>query len=287
MESCVRPPSRKIPRSKTCRVANRSYYGNDRGSGKLTLQCGFGLAAPKLGCLHRVAHQHGDGEFADATWNWGTGSGHAGDAGVTVSNDGASLFGELLFSLLVSLEKSFEEYWVGDLIDSDIEDSCTGLDELGGNEARASDGGYKDVSPAADRRQSTCPRVTDGDSGVGIGEQHGQRLTDNVTATDDNRLLAFDGDIGAAENFHASSGSAGDKARALSTEVANVDRVKSINILFGRDGKENALGIDVRRQGKLNKNAINLIAIIELLDQGDKFLGGRGLRRGDQFAEYA
>src|SRR5208283_3343643 len=61
---------------------------------------GLGLldAATEFGSLDGVAHEHGNGQLANASGYGGNGSGHAGDAGITVSDEGASLFGKLLFA---------------------------------------------------------------------------------------------------------------------------------------------------------------------------------------------
>lgn len=253
------------------------------------LEGGFGLqllgAAAIFGGFDGVAHEHGDGKFADASGNGGAGSGHAGDAGVAVSDNGAALFGELLFTLFVALEEALEEDRVGNVIDTDIEDGGSGLDEFCGDEAGTANGGDQDVATAADRRQIAGAGVADGYSGVGVGEEHGQGAADDVTASDDDRFLTFDGDVGATKDFHASGGGAGDEAGTLGAEIADVDGMEAIDILLRGDGEEDALGIDMGRQGKLDKDAIDLIAGIELLDQGNQFAGRRSHGRGDQFAE--
>ena len=109
--------------------------------------------------------------------------------------------------------------------------------------------------------RSLVRRVADGDGGVGVGQQHGQGLADNVAASDDDRLLTLDGNVGAAENLHASGGGAGDEAGTLGAEVADVDRVEAIHILFRGDGEQNALGVHVVRQGKLDEDAIDVVTL--------------------------
>ena len=198
--------------------------------------------------------------------------------GIAIADDGASLFGELLFALLVALEKTLEEDRVGDVIDADIEDGCAGLDELGGDETGTSDGGDEDVSATADGGQVLGAGVADGDGCAGVEQQHGQRTTDDIAAADDDGLLAFDGNVGAAQDLHASGRGAGDEAGTLGAEIADVGGVEAVDILIRRDGEQDALGIDVGGQRKLDENAIDFIAGIELLDEGDEFVGGRSLR---------
>ena len=241
--------------------------------------------AAKLGGFDGVAHEHGDGEFADATGDGGAGSGDAGDAGVAVADDGASLFFELLFALFIALEETFEEDRVGDVVDADVEDGCAGLNEFCGDEAGAANGGDEDVSATADGGEIFCARVADGDGGVGIGEEHGEGLADDVTASDDYRFLALGGDIGAAEDLHASERGARDKAGALGAEIADVDGVKSIDVLLRRDGEEDALGIDLGGKGKLDEDSVDVIASVELFDESEEIFRGGAFRWCDQFAE--
>jgi uncharacterized protein YbaR (Trm112 family) len=63
--------------------------------------------------------------------------------------------------------------------------------------------------------------------------------------------------------------------------------MEAIDILLRRDGEEDALGVHVAGQGKLDEDAINVITGIELFDQSDELVSGRRLRRSDQLAEDA
>jgi hypothetical protein len=46
----------------------------------------------------------------------------------------------------------------------------------------------------------------------------------------------------------------------LGAEIANVDRMKAINVLFRRDSEKDALGVHLGRQGKLDENAVDIVA---------------------------
>ncbi len=56
--------------------------------------------------------------------------------------------------------------------------------------------------------------------------------------------------------------------------------METIHILLRRDGEQDALGVDVGGQRKLDEDAINVIAGIELLDEGDELFGGGWSRAG-------
>src|SRR5207249_2541321 len=56
--------------------------------------------------------------------------------------------------------------------------------------------------------------MANGDGGVGVHQQQGHGLADDVAAPEDYGVCAFNLDIVAAQHFHAPRGSAGDQAGA-------------------------------------------------------------------------
>ena len=50
--------------------------------------------------------------------------------------------------------------------------------------------------------------------------------------------------------------------------------MKSVHVFCRIDSKQNLLGIDLRRQRKLNQNAVNLITAIQVGDQRQQLVGG-------------
>ena len=70
-------------------------------------------------------------------------------------------------------------------------------------------------------------------------------------------------------------------------EIADVEGVEAVDVLIGRDGEEDAVGVDVRRQGHLDEDAVDVGAAVEAFDDGEQFVGGDGGGRRDLFAEDA
>ena len=90
---------------------------------------------------------------------------------------------------------------------------------------------------------------------------------------DDDGVLPAMGMSAALKDFDTAGGGAWDQSGALGGEKADVDGMKAVNV-FGRvDGEENFLDIDVGREGKLDQDAIDFVAAIEIGDEGEKFFG--------------
>ena len=66
-------------------------------------------------------------------------------------------------------------------------------------------------------------------------------------------------------------------------QIADVAGMEAIHVLGGRDRQQNALGIDLRRQGKLHQDAIDIVAGIQALDDVQQFGGGDGIGRSEGF----
>jgi hypothetical protein len=56
--------------------------------------------------------------------------------------------------------------------------------------------------------------------------------------------------------------------------------MKAVHIFGGVDREENFFGIDVRRERKLDEDAVDFVARIETSDEGEEFFGGGVLRGG-------
>src|SRR5712692_377449 len=122
--------------------------------------------------------------------------------------------------------------------------------------------------------------MADGDGGVGVHEQKGHGFADDVAAAEDDGVGAFDGDAVTAKNLHASRGSAGDESGAAADETTEIYRMKTVNVFCGIDGFENALGVDLGREGKLDENAVDGVVVVQVLDEAQHLVGGDGGGRG-------
>jgi hypothetical protein len=120
--------------------------------------------------------------------------------------------------------------------------------------------------------------MADGDGGIGVHEQKSHGLAHDVAAAKDHGVGAFDLNLVAAQNFHAARGRARDESRASADQTTEVYRMKAVNILCGIDGFENALSVDLGREGKLDKNSIHSAVIVQVLDETEHLFGSD--RRG-------
>jgi hypothetical protein len=109
---------------------------------------------------------------------------------------------------------------------------------------------------------------------VTVHEQQRHGFADDVAAAKDDGLGAFDLDIVAAKNLHAACGSAGDKSRASTDQPAEIDRMKAVHVFRGIDGLEDALGIDVYRERKLNEDPVDSVVSVEIADEAKHLVGG-------------
>jgi hypothetical protein len=121
--------------------------------------------------------------------------------------------------------------------------------------------------------------VADGDRGVGIEQKHGHGLADDVAAAHDDGFLSGDWDVRPPQDFHDTAGSARHESWALRGEKPDVHRVEAVDILGGIDRHQHLLGIDLWRQGKLDEDAVNVVASVQLIDQVEQFPSSDRLRR--------
>ena len=60
--------------------------------------------------------------------------------------------------------------------------------------------------------------------------------------------------------------------------------MEAVDIFFRSNRKQNARGIDLRRQRKLHQDAVNFVPVIELVDEIQQFFGCRGGAGSQRFA---
>src|SRR4051794_664820 len=113
-----------------------------------------------LGRLERVAHQHRDRHRADA-------AGHRRDQPRALGG-GCELY--------VARELAVQA------VHADVDDDRALLDPVALDQVRDADGGDEDVRPPADVGEVARARVGGGDGGVGVQQQRGHRLADEVRA---------------------------------------------------------------------------------------------------------
>src|ERR1700716_3660056 len=122
------------------------------------------------------------------------------------------------------------------------------------------------------------------DGGVGVHEEESHGLADDVAAAGEDGVGGFDLDFVAAQNFHAAGGSAGDQAGASADEAAEVDGMKAVHVFCGIDGFKDALGVYLRRERKLDEDAVDIVVAIQVFDNSEHLEGSYRGRWRDQSA---
>src|SRR5258706_8899087 len=208
-----------------------------------------------------------------------------------VSDERGSPAAERFFALSVLIQpaakQALEYRCIRHLVHADINHRCAGLHEVAGDHAGAADGGYENVGAAADCGQVGSLRMTDGDGGVCVEQQHGGGLADDVTTADDDGFLTGDGNVAAVQDLDDSGGRAPDQAGALRREKPDVDGMEAVDIFGGIDGHQDFFLVHLRGQRQLHQDAVNLVAAVQVFDQSEQFGGGRGFGWGVLLAVQA
>jgi len=234
-----------------------------------------------------VAHEHGDGHGADAAGDGSEGAGNVDRGGMDVADEGAAFGAKFCEAVGEVLKKALGFFRVGDAIGANVDDGSAGLDPAGLHEAGFAHGGDDDISAADNIGEIARLGMADGDGGVGVHEEKGHGLANDVAASEDDGVGAFERDSVAAQNFHAAGGSAGDQAGTSADEAAEVDGMEAVHVFGGIDGFEDALSVDLRRKGELNENAVNVVVAIEVFDDSEQIESGHGGWRREEGAGEA
>ncbi len=240
------------------------------------------FSAAEAGSFHRVAHEHSDGHGSDAAGNRSEKSGRVNGVWVNVADENAAFLAELFQARQRVFQQARGFRGIGNLICADINDRRAGADPVWLDEAGFAHGGNENVGATNNFGKIARFRMTDGDGSVGVHQQKGHGLADDVTATEHDGVGAFDRDLIAAKNLHAAGGGAGDESGAIGDELAEIHGMEAVNVFVRRDRFENALGIDLRGKWELDEDAVDIVVIIEIGDELKHVvggsIGGRGMK---------
>src|SRR5215470_6558868 len=240
----------------------------------------LGRTATKPRGLNRIAHQHGDGHWTDPARNGRERTSRVDCVGLDVADQDSAFGVKLLQARREIPEKLFRLGGILDRVGADVDDCssglaiCGGLDPIGLHETRFAHRGDDDVRAPHDFGKITRLGMADCDGGVGVHEQERHRLANNVAPAKNNGVRTLNGNVAAAQNFHASRWRAGDETRASADETAEVYGMKAVHVFGGIDRFENALGIDLRRKRKLDEDAVYVVVAIQPIHDGEKRLRG-------------
>ncbi len=236
----------------------------------------FRRRAAEAGGFDGVAHEHGDGHGANAAGDGSERSGNVDGARMDVADEGAAFGAEFLEAVRKILKKALSFFGVGDAVGANIDDRRAGpprrgrFDPVRLDIAGFAHGGNHDVGAAEDAGQIARFGMANRDRGIGVHEEQSHGFSDDVAAAEDDSVGAFDLDFIAAQNFHAAGGSASYEAGASADEAAEIDGMETVNVLGGIDGFQDALGVHLWREGKLDENAVDVVVAIEVFDDGEE-----------------
>ena len=148
------------------------------------------------------------------------------------------------------------------------------------------DRGDQDVGAAADLGEVARARVRGGDGRVGLQQQRGDRLADEVGAADDDGLGAGQVDVVALEQLHAAERRAGPQAREVLGQQAGRDRRQAVDVLARGDLGRQLRAVDVLRRRQLEQDAADRRVGVELR-AGARGPRPRGVSAGEAVVEAA
>ena len=129
--------------------------------------------------------------------------------------------------------------------------------------------------------------MADRDGSVGVHEEEGQGLADDVAAAENNGIRAFHRNIAAPENLHAARRSTGNQPGTPAGEAAEVDRMEAVHVFRGIDGFEDAFGVHLRRKRQLHEDTVHVIVVIQVVHNSKKLPRGGAFRGCKEAAREA
>src|SRR5258708_80854 len=121
--------------------------------------------------------------------------------------------------------------------------------------------------------------MADGHGGVRVQQQQSQRLPDDIAASDDHGMFSGDWDFVAPQHFNNAGGCAGARGRNVCDEISEIEGMKTVRVLVGREARQHPTVLDLRRHGGLHQEARDFPPFVEAADDGEKIvrreIGGR------------
>ena len=174
--------------------------------------------------------------------------------------------------------RPFEEHpgqgRVFDSVHADVHHHGARLHVVGPDDARPPNRRHQDVGLSGHRGEVRRAGVSHGDGGIGVQQEEGHRLADDVAASDDHRPATRDLDAAAVEELHDARRRARHEPRALLHQEADVDRAEAVHVLGGIHEPEDARCVDLLRQRRLHEDAVDVAAAAQGIDRGRHLLGG-------------
>ena len=130
--------------------------------------------------------------------------------GVNVADQNAAFLAEFFQAWKRIFQQARGFTRIGNLVGADIDHGGAGADPVRLDKSRFAHGGNENIGAANDFGKIACFGMANGDASVGMHQEKSHGLADDVAAAEHDGVGAFDGDLVAAQNFHAPGGSASD-----------------------------------------------------------------------------
>lgn len=198
------------------------------------------------GCFQCVLEQAGDRHGTDATG---------------YGRDGAGMDRDLVEGYVA------DDCWSGwcrDAVDADIYDDGSRLDPASAYEAGMTCRDDQDVCPACFGSNIARLQMRENDRAPFVEKEARHRASDDVRTAYDDCMETGEHRQNAPQQDQATKRRAGNHAiRSSDRQFSCIDDMKSINVFFRRDGVEHGISLNVRRQRKLDEDAVNILIIIQ------------------------
>jgi len=207
-----------------------------------TLACKWSVNHVALGAFERVLEQASDRHRPDASGN---------------RRDRASHF-RCRIEVHIADEPTLAAFAL-DPVDADVDDDCAGFDPVALDEFRSPDRCDDEIGAPRYFSQIARPRVSNGDGAVSLQEQLRHRLTDNVRASNHDRIEARQVTAQAIDEDEAAGRRAGHEGPFSDRKSSNIDRMKPVNVFVRVDRVDHLLRIDMLWQRELDEDAVAML----------------------------
>lgn len=212
------------------------------------------FAEGALGSKDGVLEEHGDGHGAHAARNRGDSAAERSyGIELDISDEAGAAGGR----------------GVGDAVDTDINDDCTGADVLGADVMRLANRSDEEVGLARDGGQVAGLGMGNGDGCIAQGPAQQQkqrhRLADDAASPNNDRMATGDGELDVLEQAQDAQRRAGDESIGLpQSELSDVEGVKTVHVFVRGNRGYDFVFMDVRGRGRLDEDAVDGFVGIEL-----------------------
>ncbi|CDN43882.1 hypothetical protein BN871_DS_00270 [Paenibacillus sp. P22] len=160
-------------------------------------------------------------------------------------------------------------------VDADVDDDGSRLDAAGPDRLGLADGHDENIRGGRDRLQILRSGMADGHGRILAEQQHGDRLADDIAASDYDGMLACDLMAAALDQLDDACRRAGQQAFVADDEIARALRAEAVHILLDADRVDDRFLRYMRRKRQLDQNAMDQLVPVELADQLQKLFLGR------------